>query len=76
MGTACYVRGAQKVLGTLEERFNIKAGDTTEDLALSLETVGCIGCCGLAPVSTVNDEIIGEIGLKKFSKLIKIIEEG
>jgi len=73
MGTACYVRGAKKVLSTLEERFNIKVGETTEDLAMTLETVGCIGCCGLAPVATVNEDVVGEIGLKKLDRLIKTI---
>ncbi|MDH5203260.1 MAG: NAD(P)H-dependent oxidoreductase subunit E [Nitrospirota bacterium] len=74
MGTACYVRGSKKVLSTLEERFNIKAGETTEDLAMTLETVGCIGCCGLAPVSTVNKNVVGEIGSKKLNELIKTIK--
>ncbi|MBM4140142.1 MAG: NADH-quinone oxidoreductase subunit NuoE [Nitrospira sp.] len=73
LGTACYVRGAKKVLSTLEERFNIKVGETTEDLAMTLETVGCIGCCGLAPVATVNEDVVGEIGLKKLDRLIKTI---
>jgi NADH:ubiquinone oxidoreductase subunit E len=75
LGTACYVRGSKKILTTLEEEFGIKNGETTEDLAMTLETVGCIGCCGLAPVSTVNDEIIGEIGTKKLEKLINTIKE-
>ena len=75
LGTACYVRGSKKILDTIEEEFNIKNGDTTEDLALTLETVGCIGCCGLAPVTTINDEITGEIGTKKLEGLIKSIKE-
>jgi NADH:ubiquinone oxidoreductase subunit E len=75
LGTACYVRGSKKILTTLEEEFGIKNGETTEDLAMTLETVGCIGCCGLAPVSTINEEIIGEIGTKKIEKLINTIKE-
>jgi NADH:ubiquinone oxidoreductase subunit E len=75
MGTACYVRGAKAILNTLEGRFNVKNGETTEDLAMTLETVGCIGCCGLAPVATVNDDVKGEIGSKKLEKLIRLIEE-
>ncbi|MBE0426411.1 MAG: NAD(P)H-dependent oxidoreductase subunit E [Nitrospirae bacterium] len=75
MGTACYVRGAKEILNTVEERFNVKAGETTEDLAVTLETVGCIGCCGLAPVATVNDEVKGEISSKKLDRLIKFIKE-
>jgi len=42
---------------------------------LTLETVGCVGCCGLAPVTTINEEIIGEIGAKKLESLIISIKE-
>lgn len=75
MGTACYVRGAKEILSTIEDKFSVKAGETTEDLAMTLETVGCIGCCGLAPVATVNDEVKGEISSKKLDRLIKLIKE-
>ena len=75
MGTACHVRGAGKVLEILEDKFHIDVGETTEDLSMTLETVGCVGCCGLAPVVTVNDEVLGEIGPKKIGGLIKMIEE-
>ncbi len=75
MGTACHVRGAGKLLEALEKHFNVGVGETTEDLAMTLETVGCVGCCGLAPVATVNDEVVGEIGPKKVGELIEMIEE-
>ena len=76
LGTACYVRGSKKVLTTLENEFNVKNGETTDDLAMTLETVGCVGCCGLAPVSTINEDIIGEIvGEKKIETLISSIKE-
>lgn len=75
LGTACYVRGSKKVLTALEDEFGIKSGETTQDLALTLETVGCVGCCGLAPVTTINEEIIGEIGAKKLEALIRSIKE-
>jgi NADH:ubiquinone oxidoreductase subunit E len=76
LGTACYVRGSKKVLVALENEFKVKSGETTEDLALTLETVGCVGCCGLAPVSTINDEVIGEIiGEKKVETLISSIRK-
>jgi len=75
LGTACYVRGSKKILTTFEEEFNIKDGDTTEDLLLTLETVGCVGCCGLAPVTTINDVVIGEVGTKKLEGLIESIRE-
>lgn len=75
LGTACYVRGAKHLLKTLETEFHVNSGETTEDLAMTLETVGCVGCCGLAPVSTINDEVIGEIiGEKRIEKLIRSIK--
>jgi len=76
LGTACYVRGSRKVLDAIENAFNIKSGETTEDLSLTLETVGCIGCCGLAPVSTVNDVVEGEMtGSRKVENLILSLRE-
>lgn len=75
LGTACYVRGSKRVLTAFEEKFGIKDGETTKDLSLTLETVGCLGCCGLAPVTTVNEEITGEVGTKKLEALIKSVEE-
>jgi NADH:ubiquinone oxidoreductase subunit E len=76
LGTACYVRGSRKVLDAIENAFNIKSGETTEDLSLTLETVGCVGCCGLAPVSTVNDVVKGEItGSRKVENLILSLRE-
>ena len=73
-GTACHVRGASKVLEKVEEAFGVKKGETTADLAVTLETVGCVGCCGLAPVATVNDEIIGDLSVKKVNEIIKMVE--
>lgn len=75
LGTACYVRGSKKVLVALEEEFGVKNGDTTEDLAMTLETVGCVGCCGLAPVTTINEDVIGEMSPKKLETVIKSIRE-
>jgi NADH:ubiquinone oxidoreductase subunit E len=74
-GTACHVRGADKVLNTIKGEFGIEEGETTPDLAMTLETVGCIGCCGLAPVATVNEEIEGEIDSKKLDAMIDLIKE-
>jgi len=74
-GTACHVRGAQKVLNAIEDEFSIKEGQTTKDLTMTLETVGCVGCCGLAPVATVNEDVVGDIGKKKLNYLIKSIKE-
>ncbi len=73
-GTACHVRGADKVLNKIEDEFGIEEGETTPDLAMTLETVGCIGCCGLAPVATINEKIVGEIDMKKLDEVVSSIK--
>ncbi len=75
-GTACHVRGAEKVLQRLKSEFGIKEGETTPDLTMTLETVGCIGCCGLAPVATINEEVVGELDDKKLDVIISEIKNG
>lgn len=74
-GTACHVRGADEVLNKIENEFKIKEGETTSDLSMTLETVGCIGCCGLAPVATIDENIFGEIDMKKIDKIIDSIKK-
>ncbi|MCF7925009.1 MAG: NAD(P)H-dependent oxidoreductase subunit E [Candidatus Izimaplasma sp.] len=59
MGTACYVRGAEKVLQKLLEKLEINKGDVTEDGLFSVKDVRCIGACGLAPVVTVGEKVYG-----------------
>lgn len=76
VGTACHVRGASKLVENLQGHFKVNVGETTEDLSLTLETVGCVGCCGLAPVVTVNEAVVGEITQAKLNELVKMIEEG
>lgn len=60
-GTACHVRGAKEILQEIEEELKIKAGGTTEDLLFTLETVACIGACGLAPVLMINENTYGRL---------------
>ncbi len=74
-GTACHVRGADKVLDKIKDEFMIEEGETTPDLSMTLETVGCIGCCGLAPVATINEDIVGEIDMKKIEGIIDSIKD-
>ena len=74
MGTACHVRGAKAVLNEMEDKFGVKEGETTEDLAVTLETVGCVGCCALAPVVTVNDkDLYGELTPKMVDDIIDMV---
>ncbi|MBN2420232.1 MAG: NAD(P)H-dependent oxidoreductase subunit E [Deltaproteobacteria bacterium] len=71
-GTACHVRGADRIMDALQEKLKIKEGQTTEDLRFSLEAVRCVGCCASGPVITVNQETHG--GLDR-SRALKVIEE-
>ncbi|HKZ47072.1 MAG TPA: NAD(P)H-dependent oxidoreductase subunit E, partial [Thermodesulfobacteriota bacterium] len=61
-------------LNKIKDEFEIEEGETTPDLAMTLETVGCIGCCGLAPVATINEDIIGEVDMKKIDGIIEAIK--
>jgi len=70
-GTACHVRGGKAVLTEMEHKLGIKEGETTPDRAVTLETVGCVGCCALAPVLTVNDQdLYGELTPKMVDDII------
>ena len=69
-GTACHVRGSGKVLAEIEKRLGIKAGETTEDMEYSIETVACIGACALAPTMTIDDETYGKMTTKKVAEVL------
>jgi NADH-quinone oxidoreductase subunit E len=71
LGTACHVRGAQRVLEKFEREMELKAGQTSADLEFSLDAVRCVGCCGLAPVVMVGEEVHGKITPARVSGLIK-----
>jgi NADH:ubiquinone oxidoreductase subunit E len=59
-GTACYLKGIERILTELERRLGIKDGETSEDRLFHIETVRCLGCCGMAPVIVVNGKTIGK----------------
>ena len=67
-GTACHVRGAQRILEEVEQRLAIKEGETTEDLEYTLETAACIGCCALAPCMMINDDVEAKLTPKKVAE--------
>lgn len=71
LGTACHVRGGPRILEKLERDLGVKAGETTADLNFSLDEVHCLGCCGLAPVVTVNEDLYGKLNLTKLSRIMK-----
>lgn len=61
LGTACHVRGGSKIIQAVEQQLGIKDGETSEDLRYTIESVACLGACGLAPVMMVNDETHGRL---------------
>ncbi|MHC4986924.1 MAG: NADH-quinone oxidoreductase subunit NuoE [Planctomycetota bacterium] len=70
MGTACYVKGADKVLETLKKELGVQVGQTTEDKLFTLQAARCLGACGIAPVIMIDDKIYGELDSKKTVDLI------
>jgi len=70
LGTACHVKGAGKVVASLESELGIKNGESTKDMLFTLETVRCIGCCGLAPVLKVGEEIHGHMSKTKVPEVL------
>ena len=74
VGTACHVRGATRILDTVEDATGIKAGETDLDLKFSLETVNCLGCCALGPVMEVNGKVHGKMSPIKTAEVLLIYE--
>jgi NADH:ubiquinone oxidoreductase 24 kD subunit len=70
LGTACYVKGSQKVLDKLADELQIAPGKTTEDGKFTLEATRCLGACGLAPVMMVNDEVYGRLEADDIPQII------
>lgn len=61
LGTACYVKGVQEIYKRLQDELNVKPGQTTKDNKFTLIDTRCLGCCGLAPVLTVDEEVYGKL---------------
>jgi NADH-quinone oxidoreductase subunit E len=73
-GTACHVQGAVKIMEQLERELKVKEGETTPDNKFSVESVRCLGCCGLAPVITVGKSLHGKVPVARVSKILKQYE--
>ena len=71
MGTACYVRGAEKVLDELKRVLNINVGETTADGKFSLDSLRCVGACGLAPVVLIGEKVYGRVSPGEVEKILK-----
>lgn len=76
MGTACYLKGAPEILNEIKERLDIEIGQTTPDGKFHLDSVRCLGCCGLAPVMTINGEIHGKVKKSQVVEILSRYKEG
>ena len=74
MGTACHVRGAGRVLESIETATGIRPGETDADLKFSLDTVNCLGCCALGPVMRIDEEHLGKLVPDKAAAVLKNYE--
>lgn len=70
-GTACHVRGSNKVLEELKKLLNIEDGETTEDLRFTLESVACLGACVLAPAIMINDDTYGKLTSESLAEILE-----
>ena len=75
LGTACYVRGGKKLLDTLTETLKVQPGETTPDKRFSLETVRCLGACGLAPVVVVDEDTHRQMKPSKISGVLEAYDK-
>ena len=71
MGTACYVKGADKVLEQFERILGIRAGEVTEDQKFSIDSLRCVGACSLAPVVMINDKVYGRVAPQDVEAIIE-----
>lgn len=71
MGTACHVRGAERILDAVEEATGVQPGETDPDLNFSVETVNCLGCCALGPVMVVDGEYHGNVSPAETAEVLK-----
>ena len=70
MGTACQVRGAQRLLDATQSKLGIKQGETTADGKFTLNRVNCLGCCAIGPVIVVDDDYHGRVDSKSVEKIL------
>ncbi len=74
MGTTCYVRGSERLMDKFSDMLEIKPGETTSDRKFTLNSVRCIGCCGLAPAATVGEQVYGKLTVKEIPDIVKKIK--
>ncbi len=75
VGTACHVRGAERILDTVYEVTGVRPGETDPDLNFSVETVSCLGCCALGPVMVVDSEIHGNVKQTQTAEVLEALKQ-
>ncbi len=75
LGTACHVRGGERILGAVERELGIHGGETDADLQWTLETVGCLGACALGPIVVVDGEYHGQMTSLKATRLLQRVKK-
>lgn len=75
-GTACYLKGAPQLIEELERKLHIREGETTEDREFHLETVRCIGCCGMAPAMVVDEKTYGRVISSQLQDILEHAKKG
>ncbi len=75
LGTACYMVGGQITLESFERKLEIQEGETSEDRKYSLDRVACVGCCTMAPVVVVNEEVEGDVTPTRVDGIVNSLEE-
>ena len=71
LGTACHVRGGERILSKLERDLGVSVGETTKDKRFTLESVHCVGCCSLGPVAVIDGDVYGRLSQDKVPALLK-----
>lgn len=74
LGTACYVKGGKKIADTIEEKFHIKPGESTEDGRFTYEQTRCFGTCGLAPVIAIDGKVYGKVKVEDLEEILSHYE--
>lgn len=75
LGTACFVKGSEKIMERLKSRLKIGEGETTKDGLFSIDATRCVGACGIAPVFTVNGEVYGKATVKKLDEVLDKLQQ-
>ncbi len=75
LGTACHLRGGQRLVETVSRRLAVEVGKATEDMQFSLETVGCLGSCAQAPLMMIDDKYFGRMAVDKVPRILKLYKK-